>query len=199
MIRILALAGVVTAIAVCGQPAGAQEHQHAVTAAAPGAPASSMASLAGYSAEERAQGLREGRGMGLAIPAEGNGYPGPRHVLELAEQLSITADQRRKTEALFNAMKADAQRLGARLLAEEAELNAMFREKRATPALLEETARRIGTTEAALKVTHLRTHLAMMQILRPDQVANYVALRRAGGGTGNTRPGDQAVAQEHTH
>ena len=199
MLRLLSVAALVTVVAICGQPASAQEHQHGEMVAPPGAPASSMSSLANYSAEERAQGLREGRGMGLAIPAEGNGYPGPRHVLELADQIGITADQRRQTETLFNAMKADAQRLGAQLLADEAELNAMFREKRATPALLEQAARRIGTTEAALKVTHLRTHLAMMQILRPDQVGKYVALRRAGGGTGNTRPGEPPAVEGHKH
>jgi len=198
MIRFLSVAALLTAVANCDRPAAAQDHQHDAMTATAGAPASSMASLANYSAEERAQGLREGRGMGLAIPAEGNGYPGPRHVLELADRIGVTSDQRQQTEALFNAMKADAQRLGAQLLAEEAELNAMFREKRATPALLDQAARRIGTTEAALKVTHLRTHLAMMQILRPDQVAKYVALRRAGGGTGNTRPGEPA-AEEHKH
>lgn len=31
--------------------------------------------------------LRTGRGMGLALAAELNGYPGPAHVLELAERV----------------------------------------------------------------------------------------------------------------
>ena len=33
--------------------------------------------------------LKAGRGMGLALPAELNGYPGPAHVLELADQLGL--------------------------------------------------------------------------------------------------------------
>jgi hypothetical protein len=33
--------------------------------------------------------LRAGRGMGLALPAELNGYPGPIHVLELGDQLRL--------------------------------------------------------------------------------------------------------------
>lgn len=37
-------------------------------------------------------GLIAGRGMGYAMAAELNGYPGPAHVLELAEQLELTAD-----------------------------------------------------------------------------------------------------------
>jgi len=39
----------------------------------------------------------------------------------------------------------------------------------------------------------LRTHLAMMEILTPDQVARYVAARRAGGGSGRTRPAAAAA------
>lgn len=35
--------------------------------------------------------LRAGRGMGLALAAELNGYPGPLHVLEFAEKLGLTA------------------------------------------------------------------------------------------------------------
>ena len=41
------------------------------------------------SAEQIAD-LRTGRGMSLALAAELNGCPGPRHVLELAEQLGLT-------------------------------------------------------------------------------------------------------------
>jgi len=168
---------------------------------APGpAAATSAASTAGYSAEERAAGLREGRGMGLAMPAESNGYPGPRHVLEVADQIGLSADQRARTQALFDGMQGEAQRLGAQLLAQEAELNAMFSEHRASPASLEAAARRIGETEAALKVTHLRTHLAMMDILTPDQVTRYVAARRAGGGSGRTRPmADTPAPSGHSH
>lgn len=164
------------------------------------AAATSAASMAGYSPEERAAGLREGRGMGLAMPAESNGYPGPRHVLELADQIGLSADQRARTQALFDAMRGDAQRLGARLLDQEAELDGLFSGHRATPALLDAAARQIGETEAALKVTHLRTHLAMMDILTPDQVARYVAARQAGGGSGRTRPAADATAPaSHAH
>lgn len=168
---------------------------------APGpAAATSAASMAGYSAEERAAGLREGRGMGLAMPAETNGYPGPRHVLELADRIGLSADQRARTQVLFDGMQGEARRLGAELLAQEAALDALFSAHRATPALLEAAARRIGETEAALKVTHLRTHLAMMDILTPDQLNLYVAARRAGGGSGRTRPSaDAAPAARHGH
>src|SRR5438105_4502530 len=45
--------------------------------------------------------LRAGRGMGLALAAELNGYPGPMHVLELADSLSLSDQQRAKIQELF--------------------------------------------------------------------------------------------------
>src|SRR6516164_7416934 len=58
--------------------------------------------------------LRAGRGMGMALPAELNGYPGPAHVLELADKLELSSDQRSRVQSLFDAMKAEAVPLGAR-------------------------------------------------------------------------------------
>jgi hypothetical protein len=42
--------------------------------------------------------LKAGRGMGLALAAELNGFPGPLHVLELAAGLELTDEQRTKVE-----------------------------------------------------------------------------------------------------
>jgi len=38
--------------------------------------------------EQQVADLNEGRGMGMALAAELNGYPGPSHVLELADSLN---------------------------------------------------------------------------------------------------------------
>src|SRR5215470_5926245 len=46
--------------------------------------------------------LNAGRGMGLALAAELNGYPGPIHAIELAEQLHLSP-----MRSLFEAMKAE--------------------------------------------------------------------------------------------
>src|SRR5439155_26596116 len=67
--------------------------------------------------------LTEGRGMGLAKAAELNGYPGPMHVLELAESLDLSDQQRAKMQELFAAMKAEAIPLGERLIVQEADLD----------------------------------------------------------------------------
>ena len=52
--------------------------------------------------------LNAGRGMGLALAAELNGYPGPIHAIELAEQLHLSSDQVSKLKSLFEAMKAES-------------------------------------------------------------------------------------------
>src|SRR5690606_22844036 len=52
--------------------------------------------------------LKAGRGMGLALAAELNGYPGPLHVLELAKPLGLTEAQRNKVRELHAAMTAEA-------------------------------------------------------------------------------------------
>jgi len=132
---------------------------------------------------EQLADLRAGRGMGLALPAELNGYPGPTHVLELAGPLGLTPEQRARTEALITAMKAEAIPLGERLIADEAVLDRLFAEKRATAGTLDAASASIGAAQAALRAAHLRYHLDMIAVLTPEQVARYAVLRGYGGGT----------------
>src|SRR6202165_5722338 len=80
--------------------------------------------------------LRAGRGVGLALAAELNGYPGPSHVLELADKLDLTTDQRTKVQGLFDSMKAEAIPLGARLIEQEAALDKQFASRTVTPESL---------------------------------------------------------------
>src|SRR6266446_1928926 len=66
--------------------------------------------------EQQMADLSAGRGMGLALAAELNGYPGPSHVLELAGKLDLSADQRTRVQALFESMKQEALPLGSKLI-----------------------------------------------------------------------------------
>jgi hypothetical protein len=50
--------------------------------------------------EQQVADLSSGRGMGLALAAELNGYPGPSHVLELADKLDLTTEQRARPGAI---------------------------------------------------------------------------------------------------
>src|SRR5262249_55492656 len=73
--------------------------------------------------DQQLSDLREGRGMGLALAAELNGYPGPLHVLELADQLELSTDVRERVRQLYDAMKAEAVPVGKLLIAHEAALD----------------------------------------------------------------------------
>ncbi|HEX5778329.1 MAG TPA: hypothetical protein VFY21_05770 [Xanthobacteraceae bacterium] len=124
--------------------------------------------------------LRAGRGMGMALPAELNGYPGPIHVLELADKLQLSARQRERTRALFEAMQAEAVPLGERLVQQEAALDRAFAQRTITARSLDEMTASIGATRASLRAAHLRYHLSQNEILSPDQIARYASLRGYG-------------------
>ena len=133
--------------------------------------------------------LNAGRGMGLALAAELNGYPGPSHAIELAGRLGLSADQVTKLQGAFEAMKAEAIPLGAALISQERNLNNDFAKRTVTLASLETTTQQIGATQAALRAAHLKYHIATVAILTPDQVKRYDELRGYGG--------DAAAAHEH--
>lgn len=128
--------------------------------------------------------LRAGRGMSLALAAELNGYPGPRHVLDLGEALELSAEQRAAFEDLFREMQGEAQRLGAAILKQEAALDHAFGSGQAEDAGLRERLAALGALQGELRYTHLRTHLTAQALLTPQQVAQYNALRGYAGDAG---------------
>jgi hypothetical protein len=132
--------------------------------------------------DEQVADLKAGRGMGLALAAELNGYPGPVHVLELAEALGLSEAQRAKMQALFEAMKAETVPLGQRLIAEEADLDRQFADKTITEASLGAAIRALSATQAALRTAHLKYHLATIEVLAAAQVQHYTELRGYAGG-----------------
>lgn len=135
--------------------------------------------------------LRAGRGMGLALAAELNGYPGPAHVVELADRLGLSSDQIAKLKQLFADMKTETIPIGTELIEQERSLNAEFAGKTITPASLEAGTQQIGATQARLRAAHLKYHLATLALMTPDQVAKYNELRGYSGGA--------APQQHHLH
>lgn len=121
--------------------------------------------------------LEAGRGMGLALAAELNGYPGPVHVLELAEQLALTPSQRLRTKDLLETTKAKTISLGRGIIALERRLDGLFAEKRITADALAETTARIAAEQGKLRAAHLRSHLEMAKELTLWQVTRYATLR----------------------
>lgn len=126
---------------------------------------------------EQMADLRAGRGMSLALPAELNGYPGPAHVLELATPLGLDEAQAARTRALFERMQVEAREAGEALIGAERELDRLFATRAATAELLSAATARAGAAQARLREAHLRYHLAMETVLRPEQVERYARLR----------------------
>jgi Spy/CpxP family protein refolding chaperone len=126
---------------------------------------------------EQESDLRNGRGMGLALAAELNGYPGPMHVLQLADTLALSVDQRLRLETLFARMKAEATATGEQIIELESELDKQFVVRSINAASLERLTKDIGEGQGRLRATHLRYHLQTVAILSPEQVAKYNAAR----------------------
>ena len=128
--------------------------------------------------EQQVADLGAGRGMGLALAAELNGYPGPSHVLELADKLDLTADQRASVQRLFDSMKLEAVPLGSKLIEQEAELDRQFADRTVTPESLKTSTAAVATTQGALREAHLKYHLSTAALLTPGSDA---ALCRTAG------------------
>jgi Spy/CpxP family protein refolding chaperone len=127
--------------------------------------------------EDEIQAYLSGSGMGFAKAAELNRYPGPRHVLDLADRLALSDDQRRKTERIFESMRAEAVRLGGELVARERELDSLFAAGTISSGALERLVVELGSLQGRLRAVHLRAHLAQREVLTPEQRRRYDALR----------------------
>jgi Spy/CpxP family protein refolding chaperone len=130
--------------------------------------------------EQQVADLGAGRGMGLALAAELNGYPGPSHVLELADTLELSADQRARINGLFDSMKAEAVPLGSKLIEQEADLDKQFALRKVTPESLKALTAAVAATQGELRETHLKYHLSTVEILSPAQMQRYAELRGYG-------------------
>src|SRR3954471_6734080 len=111
--------------------------------------------------------LLNGHGMGLARAAELNSYPGPRHVLDLADELHLDARQVTELNQLFETMKTAALPLGRALVDRETELDGLFSGRTATADKVLALTREIGRLQGELRAVHLNTHIATAAALRP--------------------------------
>ena len=119
----------------------------------------------------------EGKGMGLAKAAELHHFPGPLHVLQLADKLQITPEQKTQTERIYAAMQVEAKTLGKVLVDKERELDRLFASGGIETIKLRSLVAEIGRLQAGVRKAHLQAHLEQKAILTPAQVAAYDELR----------------------
>ena len=174
MPRLLLLAAL--AVAAAGRPAAQHAHDHAPDAHDTRVPS-------GLSADDVA-GLLSGAGLGMARPAELHGYPGPLHVIEHADALLLTPEQRATAERLRAEVLAAAVPLGRQLVDAERSLDAVFLSGAATADDVDRAVALAAAAHARLRAVHLRAHLAMRDALTADQVRAYARLRGHDGAHG---------------
>jgi hypothetical protein len=131
---------------------------------------------------DRVAGLLAGEGLGYAKAAELNGYPGPAHVLELADALQLTEAQRSASEAIFKRMKVRAKQLGEQLVGAERNLELAFRKNTVSTESLADLVARAGELNAQVRNAHLVAHIEQTAVLSKEQIARYVKLRGYGSG-----------------
>ena len=130
-------------------------------------------------------GLRAGRGMAMALPAELNRYPGPLHVLEHAAALDLTPEQKDQITRQVETMRTAAIVLGEQIIARESELDGLFRSGAADAETIDRITSEIAALYGQLRAVHLRTHLATRASLTEIQLAKYQTLRGYDAGGAN--------------
>lgn len=96
-----------------------------------------------------------GAGKGLAMAAELNGYPGPRHVLDLRSELALTRTQSDKVTAEFNDMHDQAIALGDKIVDAARHIDMMFANAHATSEQLAILIDEAGILKSSLRFVHL--------------------------------------------
>ena len=126
-----------------------------------------------------------GAGLGYAKAAELNGYPGPRHVLDLASELDLTAEQKAMTQAIWQRMNDAAVPLGQVIVDREAELDKLFATRQIDDKRLAALTDEIGALDGRLRAVHLKAHLELTALLSRHQIVTYDRLRGYAGGGGH--------------
>ena len=126
---------------------------------------------------QETQEYLEGKGMGFAKAAELNHFPGPLHVLQLADKLGLTPEQWARTEQIRAAMQQQGKALGRALVQKERELDRSFSSGDIDAATLRVLVTEIGRLQAEVRSAHLQAHLEQKAILTPAQVAAYDKFR----------------------
>ncbi|HMK38746.1 MAG TPA: hypothetical protein VK569_05360 [Bacteroidota bacterium] len=121
--------------------------------------------------------LQDGEGMGMAMAAELNHYPGPRHVLDLADQMHLSQDQKKSVQESFERMHSEAVRLGTQLIEKERALDSAFVSGSVSLQSLKLMTGEIEDLRGRLREVHLAAHIDVRTVLTPHQIELYDQLR----------------------
>lgn len=126
--------------------------------------------------EEIAQ-IGRGEGAGFALPVELNGLPGPRHVLDLADQLGLSPEQRTQVQQVFDDMQMIVIPAGRDYLAAVATLEEDIRTGKVTEEAMSSRVAEVYRLEGELATAHMTAHVQTAEILTAEQIGLYQRLR----------------------
>jgi Spy/CpxP family protein refolding chaperone len=118
----------------------------------------------------------------MAAYAERNGYPGPKHILELEGKLNLSDEQMKQIEAIYEEMLEKARIKGKEVVEAELRLDELFSAKSASEESIRSLATQIGWLRGELRAIHLLAHLQASVVLTPEQSARYGELRHGDKG-----------------
>ena len=121
--------------------------------------------------------LRSGHGWGLSLVAELNGVPGPRHLLDMHDELGLTSQQVARIQTIYDEMKMQAVPLGNELIEGERTLEEAFADGSLDAKELRRRLHRIARIRADLRYVHLSAHLKTPSLLSEEQIRSYNRLR----------------------
>jgi len=121
--------------------------------------------------------LENGRGWGLAKPAELNGLPGPTHLLEYKAELELSEKQIDAITNIYAIMNGQAKILGQKYIKQERKLENLLLEPGVSEEQLQAQIHVSAKLRGELRYTHLRAHLKTPNILSVAQIDKYNALR----------------------
>ena len=118
-----------------------------------------------------------GADMGYSKPAEVHDFPGPAHVLKVASDIGLNAEQKASAQELLALHKARAREIGERFIDAERELEMLFRSRKVQPAALASAVRRLTRVESEYRLLHLESSRRMRTLLTEEQIVRYALLR----------------------
>jgi hypothetical protein len=151
------------------------------------------------------QSLQNGTGEafgGMAKLAELNGYPGPRHVLDMASELQLTDGQRMEIERIYQNVSNDAKSIGAAIIDIEQEMDGVFANKTITEENLKLMLDKSADLYGQLRFVHLSAHLDTIQMLTIEQVQMYNTMRGYDSGSKDnttSTSNDGSNSSHHQH
>jgi hypothetical protein len=130
------------------------------------------------------QSLKEGTGVafgGMAKLAELNSYPGPRHIIDLKEELNLDQEQLENITNSYKSMNQQSIQIGEQILTLEEELDLRFKDKTITRENLQNLVSQSASLYGRLRNIHLQAHLESADILTEQQIMKYDELRGYNG------------------